>query len=144
MGKIEFVVEGSRAVAIERELRVLVSDALAEPLAPPPRENDELPPRVRGDMDAILIALSIPPAVLATWDLAERVRRLEKFKRLVAWATEQYQNLGVLISMKVEAKEKPLLVHETSPEQLRDASMVLHPMGQPAEPGTLGTERKSG
>ena len=86
---IEFQFQGTAREALAEELGQLLVDNFADWTQSKAAKS----PVSRGDdkSDAVAIAtliLTVPPAVVATWDLAQRMQLKEKVDRLITWAQE--------------------------------------------------------
>ncbi len=90
---MKFEFEGPNAEIMANDLGNLLAVEFAdwpqrfETLHRSPRDGDL---GVRGDPVAVAaLVLSVPSAILATWDLATRIRVRERVERLIRWYQQQ-------------------------------------------------------
>ena len=90
---IEFQFQGEGREAEAKELEALLADTFAD--WPQHVTEKTSIPTSSNKSDPVAVAaliLSIPAALLATWDLAQRIRLKEKVDRLINWAKEKAKN----------------------------------------------------
>jgi hypothetical protein len=85
-------VEGPDAARVADELAAFIEAEFGTrptPVAPPGPAGPGAEP-VRGDPWAVAaVLLAVPPTVLATWDLAQRLKLKARVERLLAWVKDK-------------------------------------------------------
>jgi hypothetical protein len=92
---LHFQLEGPRSEALASELSELVEAEFGERPAPAtPRQGRETLETYRGPdpLAVTAVVLAVPGAILATVDLAERLKLKQKVDRLIAWAKEKLKD----------------------------------------------------
>lgn len=90
---VEFQFQGERRDADAKELEALLADTFVD--WPQHMTEKTTIPTGTHRSDPVAVAaliLSIPAALLATWDLAQRIHLKEKVDRLINWAKEKAKN----------------------------------------------------
>ena len=107
---LSFQIEGPDAKELADELQgVLAREFGSWPVrreqARPPGPGEE----VRGDtLDLITLLVGIPSGVLATWDLATRLKMKEKAQNLLAWASGRLARGGRILLHRPGGSAVPL------------------------------------
>ena len=90
---VEFQFQGEGRDAAAKELGTLLADTFAD--WPQQLTEKTTVPTGTHRSDPVAVAaliLSIPAALLAAWDLAQRIHLKEKVDRLINWAKEKAKN----------------------------------------------------
>ena len=123
---IEFQFHGEGRDALARELSDLLSNEFDG--WPQHTTNKTIAPVGEQKSDPVAIAaliIAVPAAVLATWDLAQRIQVKQKIDRLISWAKRK----------ESEAPETQMTIHlpggavvrldQVKPESILDVLAVL-------------------
>lgn len=98
-----------------RDTARALSEGLADLGAPPSPVHEEATPEVTRDGVAVAtLALAIPPAILACWDLADRISKIEMVKR---WLASIKGGAKVVVS---DAEGRSIAVDPANPAALLD------------------------
>ena len=127
MADIRFYVEGSDASEVARALE----DHFEQEFGARPKRRSAPQPRPapgqpeRGDPVAVAaLILSIPAAVLATMDLAERVQLKAKIERLVVFMREELKGRSGSVVLEVPSGRR-LKIDQASAAEIMDAANAI-------------------
>lgn len=123
MSDLKLHLQGSQTEATATALEAFFAETFGEPA----RRESPLPPPVSEAAkaaDPIAVAalvLSIPGALLATVDLAERLQLKQKIERLIALARREWREHGTRIWLR-RRDATPLALDEIEPAEVLDAA----------------------
>ncbi len=120
MADLEFHIEGEGAEMTAAALQALIGEQFGQE---PRRVSAPPSGREQEKSDPLAVAafiLAVPPAILATIDLAERLALKEKAQRLIDFARGQRQQHGTRIWLKRTHRIEPLPLDEAKLSELLD------------------------
>lgn len=123
MSDLKFHLQGPQSGATAAALETFFAETFD---AKARRENPRIPPSGETEKaaDPIAVAaliLSIPGALLATVDLAERLQLKQKVERLIALARREWREHGTRIWLQ-RRNAAPLALDEIEPADVLDAA----------------------
>ena len=121
---LEFSIQGDQSQSTNQELSILLKEVFADwPLHQASRPTDsagEL--RTRSDPVAVAaLVLAVPGAILASWDLVQRMKLTEKVERLIAWARRKKQENPTLTITLSLSGIRVTYLDRTEPEEILNA-----------------------
>ena len=123
MSDLEFHLQGEQAATTAAALETFFAETFGAEIrreSPPPLANGGAEKAVDPIAVAALV-LSIPGALLATVDLAERLHLKQKVERLIALARREWREHGTRIWLR-RRNATPLALDEIEPADVLDAA----------------------
>lgn len=121
---LEFQFSGKKAADGVTDLALFLEEELPD-WERAVREQTERKVVTRGDAAIVLatltLVLTIPQAVQASWDLAQRMKLKEKVERLIAWARERRERGEPNPDIIFPLDARPLPLDQATPQQILDA-----------------------
>ncbi len=120
MADLEFHIEGEQAETTAVELQALIGEQFGRESR---RVSAPTSGREREKSDPLAVAaviLAVPPAILATVELAERLAIKDKAQRLIDFARSRHRQHGTRIWLKRANRIEPLLLDEAKLSELLD------------------------
>ena len=116
---VDILVRGGDAEAAAKA----IAGALREIFAVEPTRSTARAEDARA-FDLVMLLLSIPPAIVATADLAGRLKLVERFDRLIARAAEQKRLTGAALLID-PGDGRPIPLEQASRDQIMAALTAL-------------------
>ena len=120
----EFSIQGDQSGSTNQELSTLLQDVFTDWPLQKTTKPVESPGEARTRTDPVTVAalvLAVPGAILATWDLAQRIELKKKVERLIDWARRKKKENPTLVITLTLSGIRVKYLDRTEPEEILDA-----------------------
>ena len=120
----EFSIQGDQSGSTNQELSTLLQEVFTDWPLQKTNKPIESPGEARTRTDPLTVAalvLAVPGAILATWDLAQRIELKKKVERLIDWARRKKKENPTLVITLTLSGIRVKYLDRTEPEEILDA-----------------------